>query len=50
MKTRVSHKYFVNDCRLLTSGILFSTAVNAAVVAKPLMLDILLSISAMLAL
>ena len=43
---------FTNSCviicffftKLLTSGILFSTAVNAALVAKPLILDILLSI------
>ena len=31
--------------KLLTSGILFSTAVNAELVAKPLILGILLSIS-----
>ena len=36
--------------KLLTPGILFSTAVNAAVVAKPLILGILLSISVILAL
>ena len=41
MKTRVCLKYFVNDCRLLTLGILFSIAVNAAVVGKPVILDIL---------
>ena len=36
--------------KLLTSCILFSTAVNAAVLAKPLILGILLSISVILAL
>ena len=35
--------------RLLTLGILFSTAGNAAVVAKPVILGILLSTSAILA-
>ena len=36
--------------KLLTSGILFSTAVNAEVVAKPSILGILLSISLILTL
>ena len=36
--------------KLLTSGILFPIAVNAAVVAKPLILDVLFSISLILAL
>ena len=36
--------------RLLTSGILFSTAVNAAAVAKPAILGILPSISVILTL
>ena len=36
--------------RLLTSGILFSTAVNAAVVANPAILGILPSISVILTL
>ena len=36
--------------RLLTSGILFSTAVNEAVVGKPVLLDILPSISVILVL
>ena len=36
--------------KLLTSCILFSTAVNAEVAAKPLILGILLSISLILAL
>ena len=36
--------------KLLTSGILFLTAVNAAVVAKPVILGILLSISVIFAL
>ena len=36
--------------RILTLGILFSTAVHAAVVAKPLILDIFLSTSVILAL
>ena len=35
--------------KLLTSGILFSTAVDAELVAKPLILGILLSISIILA-
>ena len=42
---------FTNFCviirfltKLLTSGILFSTAVNAEVVAKPVILSILLSV------
>ena len=34
--------------RLLTLGILFSTAVNAELVAKPVMLGILLSVSVIL--
>ena len=34
--------------KLLTSGILFSTAVNAALVSKPLILGILPSISVIL--
>ena len=34
--------------RLLTSSIVFSTAVNAAVVAKPVTIGILLSISVIL--
>ena len=36
--------------KLLRLGILFSTAVNAALVAKPLILGILLSMSVVLAL
>ena len=36
--------------KLLTSGILFSTAVNAELVAKPLILGVLFSISVSLAL
>ena len=41
---------FRNYTKLLILGILFSTAVNAEVVAKPLILGILLSISLMLVL
>ena len=48
---------FINFCvimffltKLLTSSILFSTAVNAVVVAKPLILAILPSISVIVAL
>ena len=46
---------FTNFCinvfltRLLTSGILFSTAANAELVARPVILGILLSISVILA-
>ena len=46
---------FTNFCviicfltKLLTSGILFSTAINAELIAKPLILGILLSISIIL--
>ena len=40
MKTRVSFKYFVTGCKLLTFG-MFSTAVWAVVVAKLMALGIL---------
>ena len=46
---------FINFCvtvsfltKLLASGIIFSTAVNVKFVAKPVILDILLSISTVL--
>ena len=48
--SNISASYSVFLSKLLTLGILFSTAVNAALEAKPLIVGTLSSISVMLAL